>query len=32
MYEEFEAATVEMIALESVDVITASNDLPDQNF
>lgn len=32
MREEFETATVEVIAFESSDVITASNDLPDQNF
>ena len=32
MREEFETATVEMIAFESCDVITASNDLQVQNF
>lgn len=32
MQEKFETATIEVISFESADVITASNDLPDQEF
>ena len=32
MQEKFETATIEVVSFENADVITASNDLPDQEF